>query len=216
MSFMAAGYHVRQAGRAGPDTGSADDFVAPSARNPTGQLLARALQFPASEIANANANRRSDMASKHNRSKKNRNRKSKRGRGRGGNRASMGALFDRQAGMINRWATDDDSPRNTCLRLNDETEEVAFCDSTETKLALAGDQAGEQWLWCLHCERFFQAKHLKLDFLGNYGQCPFDDCGAAGLDIDIFSWDECRDDPEWPTSVEELSHGMRFPPSLLN
>ena len=89
-------------------------------------------------------------------------------------------------------------------------------DSTETTLALAGDQAGEQWLWCLHCERFFQAKHLKLDFLGNYGQCPFEDCGAAGLDVDIFSWDAWSDDPEWPTSVEDLSHGLRFPPRMVN
>jgi hypothetical protein len=157
---------------------------------------------------------------KHNRSKKNRgNKRSRRGKQtHGGDMlgASMGALFDRQAGMINRWATDEAPPRGTCLRLNDACEVVEYCDSTETRLALAGDQAGEQWLWCLHCERFFQAKHLKLDFLGNYGQCPFDDCGAAGLDIDIFAWDECRDDPEWPTSEEQLSHGMRFPPRMVN
>jgi hypothetical protein len=160
------------------------------------------------------------MASKHTRGNKSRrNKKSKRGNRRrrhGAPGASMDALFDRQAGMINRWASNEDPPRGTCLRLNDACEVVEFCDSTETRLALAGDQAGEQWLWCLHCERFFQAKHLKLDFLGNYGQCPFDDCGAAGLDIDIYAWDECHDDPEWPISVEELSHGLRFPPRMVN
>jgi len=166
------------------------------------------------------------MPSKHNRSKKNRRNKqskqskqskrSRRGRSCKASGASAGAQLDQRAGMINRWATYEDPPRGTSLRFDGDGKLIETCDSIETRLALAGDQAGEQWLWCLHCERFFQAKHLKLDFLGNYGQCPFDDCDAAGLDIDIFAWDECRDDPEWPTSEEELSHGMRFPPRMVN
>ena len=66
----------------------------------------------------------------------------------------------------------------------------------------------ETWLWCLHCRRFFQAKHLKIDFLGNRQRCPFDDCCAAGLSIDIYRWDDWAVGG-WPTSHRQLRYGMR-------
>jgi len=66
------------------------------------------------------------------------------------------------------------------------------------------------WLWCLHCERFFQVKHLVIDHIGNRQGCPL--CGAAGLSIDIYLWNtEAINDPRWPTSIEALHYGMRSP-----
>lgn len=69
---------------------------------------------------------------------------------------------------------------------------------------------GEEWLWCIFCERFFQAKHLRIDYLGNLQGCAF--CGCAGFDCAIFKWDTFRedDDPSWPASVSELEHGLRL------
>ena len=78
------------------------------------------------------------------------------------------------------------------------------------QLIRRAEQPDEVWLWCLHCERFFQAKHLEIDFLGNRGQCPF--CNAAGLSVDIHHWDSFGvNNPRWPTSIAELRYGMRVP-----
>jgi hypothetical protein len=78
------------------------------------------------------------------------------------------------------------------------------------KLIEQAEQPEEVWLWCLHCERFFQVKHLKIDFLGHRGECPF--CGAAGLSVDIHHWDSFgTDNPRWPSGISELSYGMRSP-----
>lgn len=66
------------------------------------------------------------------------------------------------------------------------------------------------WLWCLHCERFFQVKHLAVDRPGSREACPF--CGAAGFSLDIFLWNtEAIDNPRWPKSIDELRYGMRSP-----
>ncbi len=75
------------------------------------------------------------------------------------------------------------------------------------------DNPGEAWLSCLHCYRFFQAKDLRPGFDGRPAVCPFPDCGAAGLDIDIHAWDAFRNnrDPNWPASTDELRHGMKVP-----
>jgi len=69
-----------------------------------------------------------------------------------------------------------------------------------------------QWLWCMHCERFFQVKDLLFDGT-RFEQCPFDGCHAAGLDFDIFLWDDWRepDDPRWPSDPKELTHGDKSP-----
>ena len=66
-----------------------------------------------------------------------------------------------------------------------------------------------EWLWCIYCERFFQAKHLRLDYLGNRQGCAF--CECAGFDCAVFEWDAFRDESGgevWPASVEELAHGL--------
>lgn len=78
------------------------------------------------------------------------------------------------------------------------------------KLIERAEQPDEVWLWCLHCDRFFQVKHLMVDFLGNRQGCPF--CGAAGLSVDIHHWDSFgRDNPRWPSSIDELRYGMQAP-----
>ena len=69
----------------------------------------------------------------------------------------------------------------------------------------------DQWLWCLHCERFFQARHLKPDITGGNEGCAFDGCDGAGIDVDIFEWDswaEQNDLSHWPKSIHELSYGL--------
>jgi len=68
----------------------------------------------------------------------------------------------------------------------------------------------EEWLWCIFCERFFQAKHLRIDYLGNLQGCAF--CGCAGFDCAIFKWDTFREEDSslWPASVSELEHGLRL------
>ncbi|MBM4397133.1 MAG: hypothetical protein FJ087_15770 [Deltaproteobacteria bacterium] len=73
----------------------------------------------------------------------------------------------------------------------------------------------EAWLWCLHCERFFQAKDLQPDGVGGVQACAFDDCDGAGVHVDIFEWDSwARQNPSdcgrwWPKSTNELVKGMR-------
>jgi hypothetical protein len=68
----------------------------------------------------------------------------------------------------------------------------------------------EEWLWCIFCERFFQAKHVRIDYLGNRQGCAF--CECAGFDCALFIWDTFReeDDPVWPQSMSELHHGLRL------
>jgi hypothetical protein len=63
----------------------------------------------------------------------------------------------------------------------------------------------EAWLWCLHCNRFFQKRRLRRDFLGNRERCAF--CEAAGFGVDIHVWDTFRRD-DWPASPRELRHGL--------
>ena len=71
----------------------------------------------------------------------------------------------------------------------------------------------EDWLWCLHCERFFQAKDLRADIVGGKEGCAFEDCDGAGFGVDIFTWDNwLSQNPElkkhWPKSTKELKKGM--------
>lgn len=72
----------------------------------------------------------------------------------------------------------------------------------------------EAWLWCLHCERFFQVKDLRTDFCGGKEGCAFEDCNGAGLEVDIFAWDDWakqNDLKHWPKSTAELRKGLRCP-----
>jgi hypothetical protein len=64
----------------------------------------------------------------------------------------------------------------------------------------------EEWLWCIFCERFFQARHLRIDYQGNRQGCAF--CRCAGFDCAIFHCTTWKDDPIWPKSVSDLRHGL--------
>lgn len=71
----------------------------------------------------------------------------------------------------------------------------------------------DAWLWCLHCERFFQAREYAVKLgKGFGGRCPF--CGAAGIGLDVYFWDDWPKQHEemwgfWPKSVAEISYGMK-------
>ena len=67
------------------------------------------------------------------------------------------------------------------------------------------EAAPTAWLWCLHCNRFFQRRRLRREYLGPRERCAF--CEAGGLGIDIFPWDAFRQD-DWPESESELRHGL--------
>jgi len=72
----------------------------------------------------------------------------------------------------------------------------------------------DEWLWCLHCEKFFQGKELcSADESGERQSCPF--CGTSGYGVDIYNWDDwCKDKngnrkEHWPKEDSELNSGMR-------
>lgn len=87
--------------------------------------------------------------------------------------------------------------------------EMIVLENPKTFLATL-DEPGEYWLCCQSCDRFFQMKSAQR---GDDVACPFDDCHDYGLGLGIYLWDAWRDaeDPRWPTSVDELSHGQRAP-----
>ena len=65
----------------------------------------------------------------------------------------------------------------------------------------------DEWLWCMYCGRFFQARHLRTDYAGNCESCSF--CRGAGFDVAIFAWDVFADrHPKWPQSTSALEHGL--------
>ena len=55
------------------------------------------------------------------------------------------------------------------------------------------DLYGKDWLYCIRCERFFQAKDLiikRSKMLGHkIALCPFDDCDGAGIAIDLWLYE---------------------------
>jgi len=72
----------------------------------------------------------------------------------------------------------------------------------------------DDWLWCLHCQRFFQAKDRCIDSSGFKTMCAFEDCN--GSIHDISTWDGwVSQNPElkehWPKSTDELKKGMVCP-----
>ena len=77
--------------------------------------------------------------------------------------------------------------------------------------------AKDDWMWCLHCERFFQVRDLRVFVLTDgefWVSCAFDDCDGAGFDVDLFEWDSwARQNrvPHWPTSDAELEMGLCCP-----
>lgn len=85
-------------------------------------------------------------------------------------------------------------------------DDFVISPSLYTLIEEAGDDAGEIWLWCLYCNRFFQAMHLRIDYLGNRQGCAF--CACAGFDVAIHPWDAFATDG-WPKDASELRHGMK-------
>jgi hypothetical protein len=139
-----------------------------------------------------------------------RQRKRQRERKRGSGYGSL----ERTPSRIDFWSIEEALNLSPCEVIDHDGNVVQTYDQVPTALAKAGAEAGQVWLWCLHCARFFQAKDLKLDFLGNWQRCPFDDCGAAGFDVDILLWNNGQFDPNWPRSTEELSFGLEYPPPV--
>ena len=92
---------------------------------------------------------------------------------------------------------------------HDQTLEFEITESLHDTLAKC-ETPQDLWLWCIYCERFFQARHLKIDYLGNREGCAF--CTCAGFDCAIFKWDTFREphDSSWPVSESVLSHGLRL------
>lgn len=85
---------------------------------------------------------------------------------------------------------------------------------------------GDNWIWCLCCERFFQLKDIKRDPEGK-DRCCFEDCDGIGFGIDLFSWDDWSEDivdivagknhirkSWWPKNTSELVKGLHCPASL--
>ncbi len=68
------------------------------------------------------------------------------------------------------------------------------------------ENAGECWLLCDLCRRFFQYKMTLSNGVGAHDACPFSDCRGAGIDCDLLLWDELREpeDPRWPRSIDDL------------
>jgi hypothetical protein len=70
------------------------------------------------------------------------------------------------------------------------------------------------WIWCLHCERVFQAKDLR-DFMPHEGMtkdlCAFDDCDGAGFHVDLYLYPEFHQPREGLPQVADLHKGMEIP-----
>lgn len=94
--------------------------------------------------------------------------------------------------------------------MKDEQDDYGFIivQPIEQVLKEAGADAPDVWLWCIECERFFQAKHLRVDYLGNRQGCAF--CRCAGFNVAIHLWDTFAEgSPHWPKDVKGLSYGMK-------
>jgi len=90
---------------------------------------------------------------------------------------------------------------------DEDTLDLRFDEPLEDVLRAAGRDAGDTWLCCCYCERFFQARHLRRDFLGNRQGCAF--CSCAGFNVAIHLWNAFGGDG-WPTEAE-LYHGKMMP-----
>ena len=75
----------------------------------------------------------------------------------------------------------------------------------------------DDWMWCLHCERFFQVRDLEVVVLTDgefWVSCAFDDCCGAGFDVDLYTWNSWAKQnrvPHWPGSDAKLEKGLCCP-----
>ena len=72
----------------------------------------------------------------------------------------------------------------------------------------------DEWLWCLKCETFFQARELKEDDRKIRCQCPSKKCNGSGFQMDIYKWDAWAGAggsrlKNWPVSVDEITSGQK-------
>lgn len=69
--------------------------------------------------------------------------------------------------------------------------------------------AGGSYIWCLHCERVYQKKSMKLEYLGQKGEyCAYPGCGGSVL-VDGWPWSKIRkSNPDYP-KVPEI--GVVYP-----
>src|SRR5437868_4488203 len=51
----------------------------------------------------------------------------------------------------------------------------------------------DQWLWCEHCERFFEGRDARPDFLAGIQACAFEECDGAGPHNREFETEERAD-----------------------
>lgn len=78
----------------------------------------------------------------------------------------------------------------------------------------------DAWIWCLHCQRVFQAKDAR-DMDRSEGftkdQCAFEDCDGAGYQVDLMLYPgslltKCYEDRgETLPQVSGLKKGDHFP-----
>lgn len=64
----------------------------------------------------------------------------------------------------------------------------------------------DTWLWCLYCSRFFQERHVRVDYLGNRQGCAH--CNCAGYGVAVFPWRSFHK-KGWPEHERDLRFGMR-------
>lgn len=125
----------------------------------------------------------------------------------------MGQQHKMAAATADRLAREVDACQEEFLDYFGDTAARELSSQTLEGTLASLDDPGQFWLHCLHCNRFFQAKDLRIDFIGNRQGCAFADCGAAGFDVDIHPWDTWRNnrDPRWPASPDQLRRGMEAP-----
>ena len=87
---------------------------------------------------------------------------------------------------------------------------MRIIDCPQTKLKNA-ESPEECWLRCDECSRFFQYKSMTKADRG-CDLCPFAGCHGF-LGLHVFFWDDMREeqDPRWPSSTDELHHGLQSP-----
>jgi hypothetical protein len=68
------------------------------------------------------------------------------------------------------------------------------------------------WLWCLHCERCYQAGEYRETYEG-LQMCPYDDCDGSTV-LDGWRWSRIRrEHPDYPKIPERSKVYPLYPQS---